>query len=112
VVRVVTAGGAIRSGKTQACGRLIVEWAVEKPATYLVARSTYRSLKDTTQKASTTATPPSGKKGVAMTDNKKRRPRRRKRRSRVALLLGVNHRIASYGHPVHGAGPSEIPPAS
>jgi PBSX family phage terminase large subunit len=50
-VRVVTAGGAIRSGKTQACGRLIVEWAVEQPATYLVARSTYRSLKDTTQKA-------------------------------------------------------------
>jgi PBSX family phage terminase large subunit len=49
--RVVTLGGAIRAGKTQAAGRLIVETAVQRPATYLVARSSYRELKDTTQKA-------------------------------------------------------------
>jgi PBSX family phage terminase large subunit len=49
--RIVTASGAVRSGKTQAAGRLIVEMAVAQPATYLVARSTYRSLKDSTQKA-------------------------------------------------------------
>jgi hypothetical protein len=42
-VRVVLIGGAIRSGKTQAGGRLVVETAVEQPATYLVARSTYIS---------------------------------------------------------------------
>ena len=50
-VRVVCIGGAIRSGKTQAAGRLIVETAVEQPATYLVARSTYRELEDSTKKA-------------------------------------------------------------
>jgi phage terminase large subunit len=50
-VRIVTIGGAIRSGKTQAAGRLIVESAVARPATYLVARSTYRELTDSTQKA-------------------------------------------------------------
>jgi Phage terminase large subunit len=50
-VRVLTIGGAIRSGKTQAAGRLIVESAVARPATYLVARSTYRELTDSTQKA-------------------------------------------------------------
>jgi hypothetical protein len=49
--RVVTIGGAIRSGKTQAAGRLLVETAVERPATYLVARSTYRELEDSTKKA-------------------------------------------------------------
>src|SRR6266516_46281 len=49
--RVVTIGGAIRSGKTQAAGRLIVETAVEQPAPYLVARSTYRELEDSTKKA-------------------------------------------------------------
>jgi phage terminase large subunit len=50
-VRVVTIGGAIRSGKTQAAGRLIVESAVARPCTYLVGRATYRELKDSTQKA-------------------------------------------------------------
>jgi integrase len=50
-VGVVVADGAIRSGKTQAAGRLFLETAVAYPATYLVARSTYRSLKDSTQKA-------------------------------------------------------------
>lgn len=50
-VGVVVADGAIRSGKTQAGGRLFLETAVARPATYLVARSTYRSLKDSTQKA-------------------------------------------------------------
>jgi hypothetical protein len=49
--RVVTVGGAIRSGKTQAAGRLLVETAVEQPAVYLVARSTYRELEDSTKKA-------------------------------------------------------------
>jgi phage terminase large subunit len=50
-VRVLTIGGAIRSGKTQAAGRLIVESAVARPCTYLVGRATYRELKDSTQKA-------------------------------------------------------------
>ena len=50
-VRVVVLDGAIRSGKTQAGARILLEWAVEQPATYLVARSTYRSLKDSTEKA-------------------------------------------------------------
>jgi PBSX family phage terminase large subunit len=50
-VRVVVLDGAIRSGKTQAAARILLEWAVEQPATYLVARSTYRSLKDSTEKA-------------------------------------------------------------
>jgi PBSX family phage terminase large subunit len=49
--RVVVLDGAIRSGKTQAAARILLEWAVEQPATYLVARSTYRSLKDSTEKA-------------------------------------------------------------
>jgi PBSX family phage terminase large subunit len=49
--RAIVLDGAIRSGKTQAGGRLIVEWAVKQPATYLVARATYRSLKDSTEKA-------------------------------------------------------------
>jgi hypothetical protein len=48
---VVVFEGAIRSGKTQAAARILLEWAVEQPATYLVARSTYRSLKDSTEKA-------------------------------------------------------------
>lgn len=43
--------GAIRSGKTQAAGRLLVEEAVTYPATYLVARLTYRELEDSTKKA-------------------------------------------------------------
>lgn len=47
----VLIGGAIRSGKTQAAARLIVESAVEIPTTYLVARSTYRELEDSTKKA-------------------------------------------------------------
>ena len=38
-------------GKTQAAGCLLVETAVEQPATYLVARSTYRELEDSTKKA-------------------------------------------------------------
>jgi PBSX family phage terminase large subunit len=49
--RVVLFGGAIRSGKTQSAARLLVETALETPGTYLVARLTYRELKDTTQKA-------------------------------------------------------------
>jgi hypothetical protein len=36
-VRVVVLDGAIRSGKTQAAARILLEWAVEQPATYLVA---------------------------------------------------------------------------
>jgi PBSX family phage terminase large subunit len=47
----VVADGAIRSGKTQSAGRLFLETAVAQPAVYLVARSTYRSLKDSTQQA-------------------------------------------------------------
>jgi phage terminase large subunit len=49
--RVVTIGGAIRSGKTQAAGRLLVETAIEQPSVYLVSRLTYRELRDSTQKA-------------------------------------------------------------
>jgi phage terminase large subunit len=49
--RVVMIGGAIRSGKTQAAGRLLVEAALKQPSTYLVARLTYRELRDSTQKA-------------------------------------------------------------
>jgi hypothetical protein len=49
--RVVLIGGAIRSGKTQAAGRLLVETALEMPSTYLVSRLTYRELRDSTQKA-------------------------------------------------------------
>jgi PBSX family phage terminase large subunit len=45
------ASGAIRSGKTQAASRLLVETALESPALYLVARATYRELKDSTQRA-------------------------------------------------------------
>src|SRR5262249_42960701 len=43
--------GAIRSGKTQGAGRLLLETAVETPATFLVARLTYRELEDSTKKA-------------------------------------------------------------
>lgn len=50
-VREVLIGGAIRSGKTQAAGRLLVETAIEYPSTYLVARLTYRELEDSTKKA-------------------------------------------------------------
>lgn len=49
--RVVLGGGAIRSGKTQAAGMTLVDTALKIPGTYLVARLTYRELKDTTQKA-------------------------------------------------------------
>ena len=43
--------GAIRSGKTQACCRAVVEWALMHPGTTsLVARSTYRELEDSTKK--------------------------------------------------------------
>jgi PBSX family phage terminase large subunit len=49
--RVVVLDGAIRSGKSQAAARILLEWAVEQPATYLVARGTYRSLRDSTMKA-------------------------------------------------------------
>jgi hypothetical protein len=49
--RIVLIGGAIRSGKTQAAGRMLVENAVEQPSTYLVARLTYRELEDSTKKA-------------------------------------------------------------
>src|SRR3972149_4469109 len=49
--RVVTIGGAIRSGKTQAAGRLLVETAIEQPSVYLVSRLTYRQLRATPQAA-------------------------------------------------------------
>jgi PBSX family phage terminase large subunit len=48
--RVVCVGGAIRSGKSQAAARLLVETAVERPSTYLICRSTYRELEDSTKK--------------------------------------------------------------
>jgi len=48
--RRVLIGGAIRSGKSQAAGRLIVETAVRIPTTFLVARLTYRELEDSTKK--------------------------------------------------------------
>lgn len=46
------AHGAVRSGKTQAAARLLVEAALQYPNTqYLVARQTYTSLRDTIQRA-------------------------------------------------------------
>lgn len=43
--------GSIRGGKTQACSRAVVEWALEVPQSiHLVARSTYRELEDSTKK--------------------------------------------------------------
>jgi hypothetical protein len=48
--RVVVADGAIRSGKSQAAARILVEWAMQMPATYLIGRATYRSLRDSTMK--------------------------------------------------------------
>lgn len=49
--RIVLIAGAIRAGKTQGAGRLLVETAIEQPALYLVARSTYRELEDSTKRA-------------------------------------------------------------
>src|SRR4051812_26382480 len=49
--RVIVLDGAFRSSKTQAGARVLVEWAILYPSTYLVARATYRSLKDSTQAA-------------------------------------------------------------
>jgi PBSX family phage terminase large subunit len=49
--RVIVLDGAYRSSKTQAGARVLVEWAIRYPSTYLVARATYRSLKDSTQAA-------------------------------------------------------------
>lgn len=43
--------GAIRSGKTQIGGRLLVETALIHPSQYLIARATYRELADTIQRA-------------------------------------------------------------
>lgn len=45
------ASGAIRSGKTQAASRLLVETALRHPSQYLVSRQTYQTLRDTTQRA-------------------------------------------------------------
>lgn len=49
--RAVLIGGAIRTGKTQGAGRLLVETALETPSTFLVARLTYRELEDSTKRA-------------------------------------------------------------
>lgn len=49
--RMVLISGAIRTGKTQGAGRLLVETAIKHPALYLVARSTYRELEDSTKRA-------------------------------------------------------------
>ena len=49
--RVIVLDGAFRSSKTQAGARVLVEWAIRYRSTYLVARATYRSLKDSTQAA-------------------------------------------------------------
>lgn len=49
--KIVTAGRAIRSGKTQGAGRLFFETAITHPSTYLVSRLTYRELEDSTKKA-------------------------------------------------------------
>jgi phage terminase large subunit len=59
--RVVLADGAIRSGKTGGAALLLLETAVEQPSTYLVSRSTYRELEDSTKRAFLTGdgtTPP------------------------------------------------------
>jgi phage terminase large subunit len=51
-VRRLLAHGAVRSGKTQAAARLLVEAAMEFPGTqYLVARQSYTALSDTIQRA-------------------------------------------------------------
>jgi len=49
--RVVLADGAIRSGKTAAAARLLLETAVEHPSVYLVSRMSYRELEDSTKRA-------------------------------------------------------------
>jgi PBSX family phage terminase large subunit len=49
--RVISLDGAYRSAKTQAGARVLVDWALEHRSQYLVARATYRSLHDSTQKA-------------------------------------------------------------
>jgi PBSX family phage terminase large subunit len=59
--RVVLADGAIRSGKTGGAALLLLETAIEQPSTYLVSRSTYRELEDSTKRAFLTGdgtTPP------------------------------------------------------
>lgn len=48
-VPVVVAAGAIRSGKSQAAARLIVETAAVMPSTYVVCRGTYREIADSTR---------------------------------------------------------------
>jgi hypothetical protein len=47
----VLAAGAVRSGKTQAAARLLVEDALSRPCVYVVARMTYQELRDSTQAA-------------------------------------------------------------
>jgi hypothetical protein len=49
--RIVLADGAIRSGKTAAAARLLLETAVEHPSVYLVSRMSYRELEDSTKRA-------------------------------------------------------------
>lgn len=41
--------GSIRAGKTQACCKKIVAWAWQYGGRYLIARKTYRELRDSTQ---------------------------------------------------------------
>jgi PBSX family phage terminase large subunit len=50
-VRVVLADGAIRSGKTGAAARLLLETAAREPSMYLVCRMSYRELEDSTKRA-------------------------------------------------------------
>jgi hypothetical protein len=49
--RRLLAYGAVRSGKTQAACRLLVETALRYPCKYFVGRKTYRELADSTQRA-------------------------------------------------------------
>lgn len=59
--RVALADGAIRSGKTAAAARLLLEAAVRWPSVYVVIRESYRELEDSTKRAFLSgdgATPP------------------------------------------------------
>lgn len=41
--------GAIRSGKSQSCGKMLLAWAMRYGGTYVVCRGTYKELEDSTK---------------------------------------------------------------
>jgi PBSX family phage terminase large subunit len=49
-VKEILFDGSVRGGKTQACCRLIVAWAMKFRGAYLIGRSTYKELEDSTKR--------------------------------------------------------------